>query len=95
MTTPPSPFGNLKHLAEQGDATRRAKGVSDALRAIHELQTWLRRTVLALPGEAATARTVGDLRRALDGLQGDVPLDAAVVVDRHGGGVALRRADEG
>lgn len=42
MTNPPSPFENLKHLAEEGDATRRAKGVSDALRAIPELQKWLR-----------------------------------------------------
>ncbi len=42
MTTPPSPFENLKHLAEQGDPTRRAKDVSAALRAIPELQKWLR-----------------------------------------------------
>lgn len=42
MTHPPSPFENLKHLAEQGDATQRAKDVSAALRAVPELQTWLR-----------------------------------------------------
>lgn len=42
MTNPPSPFENLKHLAEQGDATRRAKDVSAALQAIPELQHWLR-----------------------------------------------------
>jgi len=42
MTTPPSPFENLKHLAEQGDATQRAKDVSTALQAIPELQKWLR-----------------------------------------------------
>ncbi|MFI1166588.1 sigma-70 family RNA polymerase sigma factor [Streptomyces sp. NPDC020801] len=42
MTNPPSPFENLKHLAEQGDATRRAKDVSAALQAIPELQKWLR-----------------------------------------------------
>lgn len=42
MTTPPAPFENLKHLAEQGDATQRAKDVSAALQAIPELQKWLR-----------------------------------------------------
>jgi hypothetical protein len=42
MTTPPSPFENLKHLAEQGDAIRRAKDVGTALQAIPELQHWLR-----------------------------------------------------
>lgn len=42
MTNPPSPFENLKHLAEQGDPTRRAKDVSTALQAIPELQKWLR-----------------------------------------------------
>lgn len=42
MTTPPSPFENLKHLAEQGDAAQRAKDVGAALQAIPELQTWLR-----------------------------------------------------
>ncbi len=42
MTNPPSPFGNLKHLAEQGDPTQRAKAVSSALQAIPELQHWLR-----------------------------------------------------
>jgi DNA-directed RNA polymerase specialized sigma subunit len=42
MTTPPSPFENLKHLAEQGDPVQRAKAVSTALQAIPELQHWLR-----------------------------------------------------
>jgi hypothetical protein len=42
MTTPPSPFENLKHLAEQGDPTQRAKDVGAALQAIPELQHWLR-----------------------------------------------------
>ncbi|MET7975760.1 hypothetical protein ABZW44_22495 [Streptomyces mirabilis] len=42
MTTPPTPFENLKHLAEQGDPTERAKGVGAALQAIPELQHWLR-----------------------------------------------------
>ncbi|MCD9196091.1 hypothetical protein [Streptomyces albireticuli] len=42
MTTPPSPFENLKHLAEQDDAERRAMDVSAALRAIPDLQKWLR-----------------------------------------------------
>jgi hypothetical protein len=42
MTTPPTPFENLKHLAEQGDPTRRAKAVGAALQAIPELQHWLR-----------------------------------------------------
>lgn len=41
MTTPPSPFENLKHLAEQGDATQRAKDVGAALQAIPDLQKWL------------------------------------------------------
>jgi hypothetical protein len=41
MTTPPSPFENLKHLAEQGDPTERAKSVGAALQAIPELQHWL------------------------------------------------------
>lgn len=42
MTNPPSPFENLKHLAEQGDPTQRAKDVGAALQAIPELQHWLR-----------------------------------------------------
>lgn len=42
MTIPPSPFENLKHLAEQGDPTDRAKTVGAALQAIPELQHWLR-----------------------------------------------------
>ena len=42
MTTPPSPFEALKHLAEKGDATERAKTVGDALKAVPELQHWLR-----------------------------------------------------
>ncbi|MDQ0758713.1 sigma-70 family RNA polymerase sigma factor [Streptomyces canus] len=42
MTTPPTPFENLKHLAEQGDPTQRAKTVGAALQAIPELQHWLR-----------------------------------------------------
>lgn len=42
MTTPPSPFENLKHLAEQGDPVQRAKDVGAALQAIPELQHWLR-----------------------------------------------------
>ncbi|MFE4867756.1 sigma-70 family RNA polymerase sigma factor [Streptomyces sp. NPDC056682] len=42
MTTPPNPFENLNHLAEQGDATQRAKSVGHALQAIPELQHWLR-----------------------------------------------------
>ncbi|MDX2757932.1 sigma-70 family RNA polymerase sigma factor [Streptomyces europaeiscabiei] len=42
MTNPPSPFENLKHLAEQGDATQRAKDVGAALQAIPDLQKWLR-----------------------------------------------------
>ena len=42
MTTPPTPFENLKHLAEQGDPTERAKTVGAALQAIPELQHWLR-----------------------------------------------------
>lgn len=42
MTNPPSPFENLKHLAEQGDATQRAKDVGTALQALPELQHWLR-----------------------------------------------------
>jgi DNA-directed RNA polymerase specialized sigma subunit len=42
MTTPPPPFENLKHLAEQGDPVQRAKDVSTALQAIPELQHWLR-----------------------------------------------------
>ncbi len=42
MTNPPSPFENLKHLAEQGDPVQRAKDTSAALQAIPELQHWLR-----------------------------------------------------
>ncbi|GAA2929951.1 sigma-70 family RNA polymerase sigma factor [Streptomyces enissocaesilis] len=42
MTNPPSPFENLKHLAEQGDPIQRAKTVGAALQAIPELQHWLR-----------------------------------------------------
>jgi hypothetical protein len=42
MTNPPSPFENLKHLAEQGDAIQRAKDVGAALQSIPELQHWLR-----------------------------------------------------
>ncbi|GHJ04794.1 hypothetical protein TPA0906_66590 [Streptomyces olivaceus] len=42
MTTPPTPFENLKDLAEQGDPTERAKTVGAALQAIPQLQHWLR-----------------------------------------------------
>ncbi|MGY4927928.1 sigma-70 family RNA polymerase sigma factor [Streptomyces sp. 900105755] len=42
MTTPPPPFGNLQHVAEEVDATQRAKAASDALQAIPDLQRWLR-----------------------------------------------------
>ncbi|MFI1485743.1 sigma-70 family RNA polymerase sigma factor [Streptomyces sp. NPDC020747] len=42
MTTPPSPFENLKHLAEQGDPIQRAKDVGKVLEAIPDLQHWLR-----------------------------------------------------
>ncbi|MEV6055002.1 sigma-70 family RNA polymerase sigma factor [Streptomyces sp. NPDC052107] len=42
MTTPPDPFANLGRLAEESDATQRAKGASTALQAIPELQRWLR-----------------------------------------------------
>lgn len=42
MTNPPSPFEALKHLAEQGDATQRAKDVGAALNAVPDLQRWLR-----------------------------------------------------
>jgi DNA-binding NarL/FixJ family response regulator len=42
MTNLPSPFENLKHLAEQGNATQRAKGAGVALQAIPDLQKWLR-----------------------------------------------------
>jgi hypothetical protein len=42
MTTPPNPFENLKHLAEQGDPTQQAKEASAALQAIPDLQKWLR-----------------------------------------------------
>lgn len=42
MTTPPSPFENLQHLAEQADPIQRAKAVGSALQAIPELQHWLR-----------------------------------------------------
>lgn len=42
MTTPPPPYENLKHLAEEGDPSRRAKNVSTALQAIPKLQQWLR-----------------------------------------------------
>ena len=51
MTTPPSPFENLKHLAEQGDATQRAKEVGTALQAIPELQHWLREIRQGAVGE--------------------------------------------
>ena len=42
MTTPPSPFENLKHLAEQGNPTQRAKEIGAALNAVPDLQRWLR-----------------------------------------------------
>jgi len=42
MTTPPTPFENLKSLAEQGTPTERAKSVGKVLEAIPELQHWLR-----------------------------------------------------
>lgn len=42
MTTPPTPFENLKHLSEQGDPAQRAKAVGAALQAVPELQHWLR-----------------------------------------------------
>lgn len=42
MTTPPSPFENLKNLSEQEDPTERAKSVGKVLEAIPALQHWLR-----------------------------------------------------
>ncbi|WP_186319227.1 sigma-70 family RNA polymerase sigma factor [Streptomyces sp. SAJ15] len=42
MTTPPSPFENLKRLAESSDPTSRAKDAGAALQAIPDLQKWLR-----------------------------------------------------
>ncbi|MEU0098236.1 RNA polymerase subunit sigma-70 [Streptomyces sp. NPDC006267] len=42
MTQPPSPFENLKHLAEQDNPTNRAKDVGRVLEAIPALQHWLR-----------------------------------------------------
>lgn len=42
MTTPPSPFGDLRRVAEEADDTQRAKAASDALQAIPDLQRWLR-----------------------------------------------------
>ncbi|MEV0220875.1 sigma-70 family RNA polymerase sigma factor [Streptomyces sp. NPDC050704] len=42
MTTPPPPFESLKHLADQGDPTDRAKNVGRVLESIPALQHWLR-----------------------------------------------------
>ncbi|MEV6806720.1 sigma-70 family RNA polymerase sigma factor [Streptomyces sp. NPDC051132] len=42
MTTPPDPFASLSRLAEESDATQRAKSASAALQAIPDLQRWLR-----------------------------------------------------
>ncbi|WP_329474226.1 sigma-70 family RNA polymerase sigma factor (plasmid) [Streptomyces sp. NBC_01723] len=63
MTTPPGPFENLKHLAEQGDPVQRAKDVSTALQAIPELQHWLREirqgAVQEMRAEGASHADVG------------------------------------
>ena len=42
MTTPPSPFENLRHLSDQADPIERAKSVGKVLEAIPALQHWLR-----------------------------------------------------
>lgn len=42
MTTPPTPFEALKHLADNEDPGERAKEVGAALNAVPELQKWLR-----------------------------------------------------
>lgn len=42
MENPPSPFENLKDIATEPDATTRAKRASEVLKAIPDLQKWLR-----------------------------------------------------
>ena len=42
MDTPPDAFKAVKHLAEDPDPIGRARNVGDALKAIPDLQKWLR-----------------------------------------------------
>jgi len=93
------PFPSSGELMVRFDASRPT--LTKALNQLHarglvsEARQGKPRTVLALPGEAPTARTVGDLRRALEGVPDSVALDAAVVVDRKGDGTVVLRPAEG
>jgi hypothetical protein len=63
MTTPPSPFEALKHLADNADAGARAREVGAALNAVPELQKWLRQlrqdAVLELRADGLSHAEVG------------------------------------
>ncbi|MFD6180040.1 hypothetical protein [Streptomyces goshikiensis] len=65
MTTPPPPFETLKHLADNTDASERAKEVGVALNAVPELQKWLRQlrqeAVLELRADGLSHAEVGKL----------------------------------
>ena len=93
------PFPSSGELMARFDASRPT--LTKALNQLHarglvsEARQGKPRTVLALPGEAATARTVGDLRRALEGVPDGSALDAAVIVDRKGDGTVVLRLTEG
>lgn len=63
MTTPPTPFETLKHLADSRDPAERAKEIGAALNAVPELQKWLRQlrqdAVLELRADGLSHAEVG------------------------------------
>lgn len=63
MTTPPSPFEALKHLADTNDQVERAKQAGIALNAVPQLQGWLRQVrqdaVLEMRAEGLSHAEVG------------------------------------
>lgn len=65
MTTPPTPFEALKHLADTDDPTERAKQAGVALNAVPELQSWLRQ----VRQEAVLEMRAGGLSHAEVGKQ--------------------------
>jgi DNA-binding GntR family transcriptional regulator len=90
------PFPSSTELMARFDASRPTLTKAlDRLHA-HGLVSAARqgkpRIVLAVPGETPAALTVGDLRRALEGLPDDTPLRTAVVVDRESGNAVTLRA---
>lgn len=63
MDTPPEPFQAVAHLAEDADPITRARAIGDALKAIPDLQKWLRsarqRAVLQANEDGMTYPEIG------------------------------------